>query len=280
MDSFFQLTEKRYELRGLDRPYTLLHISDTHMMAWDECCTAGEIAEAKASNAHWEDGRLYFAEQYGDSMASQHQAPIEGYLKRIIGLANELMPDAVVFTGDTMEKYTEANVRFLERCMNELKMPYMIVRGNHELGENAAYHGLFGNDGAGQKLCIGNLKLIGIDDSQKSVSHETLDFLKKESGDDSCNVILMHIPLWTDDQADRWHRIGTYYTVREEESNETTREFLRMLKKGSFACELILCGHIHGCTESEPVPGLMQLTASSALIGSGNLIRLIPQVNK
>lgn len=281
MDPYFQLTETTIALPGLDRPYTLLHISDLHLMEADERSTEEERAEAEKENQHWEKGALDFAEIFGDSTDPVHQPGQKGILERFLNLTAELKPDALIMTGDTMEYYSESNERYLRGKMAACPVPYMMVRGNHELDDHPLWKELCGPSDEVRTLQVGNLKLIGLDDASHEVSGSALKALQAKTEcavqNGQVPVLCYHVPVWTEADADLWKKLGEYFTVDPAVSKGSTLDFIHWLKDPECPIRLTLCGHIHGRSETHLSPQTLQLTASSAMLGSGNLIHLVPE---
>lgn len=287
MNPYFQLTETSVSIPGLDRPYTLLHISDLHLMEADERSTEEERAEAEKENRHWEKGALDFAKIFGDSTDPVHQPGQKGILERFLDLTAELRPDALIMTGDTMEYYSESNERYLREKMAACPVPYMMVRGNHELDEHPMWKEFCGSSDEVRTIQVGNLKLIGLDDASHEVSESALKALQAEAGKDikageAANpgfvpILCYHVPVWTEEDVDFWKDLGEYFTVDPAVSKGSTLDFIHWVKDPKCPIDLCLCGHIHGRSETHLSPKTLQLTASSAMLGSGNLIHLVPK---
>lgn len=272
MDPFFQLSTFEYHLKGLEKPYTILHISDLHIAAWDEGNTEEEIATAKKQQANWEGGRKYFAKIFGDSTAPEHVVPLDGLLQRFIDLANEMLPDAVVISGDLLESITQSNFRYLHKTMSQFKVPYLWARGNHEMEDREDFAEFMGEHRECQTLQLGKLKLIALNDTEQKVSEEGLDRFKEEAEDGCVPVLVMHIPVMTESNRDFFEGLDSYYNM--SASNDPA--FMDYLTSAECPVSLYLCGHIHGLYSSEFAPGKTELTATSAMLGGGNIIRLLP----
>ena len=273
MDPFFQLKTLEYRLPGLDKAYTLLHISDLHLHEWDKESTEDEKNEAEYQTHRWEKTRFAFAKAFGDSTEPEHVQPMAGYLNRYVELANELEPDALVITGDLLECHTAANIRCLSRSLAKLNMPYIWARGNHEMEDFDDYAAFMGDHREWQALPLGKLKLIALNNTEQKVSAEGLAHFREEAEDGCTPVLLMHIPVMTDANRAFFEKLDPYYNMSAKQDSA----FMEYLTSDACPVKLYLCGHIHGHITSEFVPGKWEVTASSAMLGCGNIIRLLPE---
>ncbi len=277
MDPFFQLREFSFHLRGLDSAYTILHISDIHLAEWDEESSPEELAYAKEATASWENGRFNFARSFGDSTDEAHVIALHGYLERWIDLANEMKPDVVLCTGDLMERITEPNMRYLRKMLPRFAAPFLWVRGNHDGGDERAYIPFMGEHPAWQVFRLGKLKLILLDNSKKEVTADQLTHLRKEAEDGCIPVLAAHIPIRTEANDTVMSKVGQYFTITKEGCASDTRAFLEYITAPECPIRLFLCGHVHGCMISQYAEGKTQLTATSTMLGGGNIIRLLPE---
>ena len=277
MDPFFQLREFDFTMPGLDREYKLLHISDIHLAEWDVDCTPEEIAYGKEATASWEKGRFNFARAFGDSVDEVHVIPLHGYLQKWIELANEIKPDVILCTGDLMERITSPNLRCLKEMLPRFEAPFLWVRGNHDGGEESEYIPFMGEHPAWQVFRLGKLKLILLDNSKKEITADQLAHLREEAEDGCLPVLAAHIPIRTEENDAVMAKVGEYFTIAKDGAVPDTRAFLEYITAPECPISLFLCGHVHGCMISQYAEGKTQLTATSTMLGGGNIIRLLPQ---
>ena len=82
---------------GLERPYTFLHISDTHIThAYENDSDAGKALAEKQAHA-WNQAGIF---------------PVDAFAN-VLEYADETKPDAILMAGDVVDYYTESNVRYL-----------------------------------------------------------------------------------------------------------------------------------------------------------------------
>ena len=275
-DPFFQLNEYEFRVPGLERTYTFLHISDVHISAPDYETDPEEKAKLEKSVSNWESGRISFAKAFHESCAPEHLIPLNGYFDRWVEFANELNPDALLCTGDLFDFYAEADVRYLRDALSKLKPDFLWVPGNHEVDDRPAFREFMGEDRSLQIRRYGKLKLLGLNDAAKTVTAAQTARLREEAEDGCYPILLAHIPLRTAANDRALESIGAYYSIHQGESDSETEAFLAYLTAPECPIREVFCGHIHGAQVTTLAEGKVQITASAAMIGGGNLLRFIP----
>ena len=169
-DPYFQVKPYEIPVRGLTSEVQLFHMSDLHLIVSDENSTPEWQEHAKKSKDAWQGVRLSFAKLYGDSCDEAHLIQPEDALPKYVSLVNEKRPHALLMTGDMLNDFSSETIDYLGDALSKVEIPWMWVRGNHELGNDEAYLPYTGNGALIQTLQLGNLTLIGIDNSPKKVS--------------------------------------------------------------------------------------------------------------
>ena len=161
------IREETFCLEGLEKEYTLLFLTDTHVIIRQE-----DAPQQEADN----EASRYPAFQNEEGVPSEKQFP------EWIRFANEMQVDAVLLGGDIIDTPSEANLKWLEEQLSGLNMPYLYVNGNHDwtypweymtetgretylpllapfMQDNTAIH----------SLDFGEFTVVGIDDSANQV---------------------------------------------------------------------------------------------------------------
>jgi hypothetical protein len=112
-----------------------------------------------------------------------------------------------------------------------------------------------------------DLRIIGVDDRLKTVAAEDLDRLEALAAEGVPMIVCCHIPATASGNQEEMGRFGTYFTIDRESEDEGGRRFVRFLETAP-AVKMVLCGHIHGYSDTEIVPGKRQITASQGMIGA------------
>lgn len=173
---------------GAEKPFTLLHISDTHLTLADERNDKRKIDLA--------DGR---SSCFTSALSDLREA--EEYARE-----NHL---TIVHTGDLIDFVSEANLDAAKKFTSGNDV--FFSAGNHEFSlyvgeafEDEAYRNQslahvqesFTNDIRFASRVINGVKLIAIDDSYYRFDRPQLEKLKKETEDNLPIILLMHNPIY------------------------------------------------------------------------------------
>lgn len=276
-DSYLQVTSYELPLAGLRQGVTLLQISDLHLMVADETSTESQRQHVEKQKKAWEPVRIDFARLYGDSYDQPHLLQPEEGLSHYIQLANELRPDAVLFSGDLLEDFSEENLRCFASALSRLEVPWMWVRGNHEQGHDDALAPYMQGGKPAQTLSVGNFKLIGLDNACKRISAEQTSAILAEAGEAGCvPVLAMHIPMLTEYNREETGCFNPYFLLGTGEVDAETAAFLNRMQRDDDPFAAVLCGHVHGRHVSSYRPGHLQICTSSAMVGACSYFRFVP----
>lgn len=279
-DPYLQVTSYELPLAGLQQGVTLLQISDLHLMVAEENSTEAQKQHVEKQKQAWEPVRIDFARLYGDSYEQPHLLPTEEGLAHYVELIRTLRPDAVLFSGDMLEDFSEENLRFFASALEQIDVPWMWVRGNHEQGHDEAYAPYMQGGKPAQTLsiCRGNFKLIGLDNASKRVSAEQTVAALADASEEGCvPVLAMHIPALTEHNREECACFNPYFLLGTGEVDENTAAFLAQIQREDDPFAAILCGHVHGRHVSSYRPGHLQICTSSAMVGACSLFRFVPK---
>ena len=242
----FTIDKVNLTIPGLDRVYTFLHFSDTHIAY----AFSDESDEAKA-----------FAVQQTDRWNEAGITPPDAF-DTILDYANEINADALMIAGDCVDYHTTGCVKYVTDKLQSTGRELLYVRGNHEL---CAYFGHISSPAAYEHLMCGDNSLwvrdygaflvVGIDDSDKNIQPEQLEKLRELLGRNIPILLLMHIPVL---QRDEIPGLDDYFLMGLESDPETTRQFCAMVRDPSNSIKAVFAGHIHFAAVTEPAPGRKQ----------------------
>ncbi len=239
---------------GAEKPFTLLHASDTHLTEADERDNARKN-ELAAKRARVFPHALEYLEELG-KLQDEEQCPI-------------------VHTGDLIDFVSKKNLELAHGFM--LRHDCFAAAGNHEFSqyvgeafEDAAYRNqslkkvqaAFTNDIRMSARVISGVKLIALDNGYYLFDEEQLDFLRRECGEGLPVILLLHTPLYTPSLHDfmmNVRKAGCGYLCGTPESEMGTYSEQRRIQQRPDAvtletCRLIadspnirclLTGHIH-----------------------------------
>ncbi len=261
MDPYLRILDNELILPGVRGRHVFFHISDTHICSSDDLSTAEERENAAKWEANWMRGKESFAHSFGEPFTdAQRITTVEGF-GRILAFAAEEKPEALLLTGDNLECMHPAGERFLRRTLPSCGVPFLCVPGNHE-SETCA-----GIWEPGVRVMESNgFRIVAVDDRRQTVSEEDLDHLESLAADGIPMIVLYHIPAAASGNREQMRKFGVYFSVDGERADEGGRRFVRFLETAP-AVKMTLCGHIHGYSDTELVPGKRQITASQGMIG-------------
>jgi hypothetical protein len=194
--------EKEIKIPGLKGSYRILHVTDAHIILWDERDEDTVITEGYHAGK-----RLAF--EYGprrdrhftiDGVTTNDRfAALCDYLKA----EGTAVADVVVFTGDILDFYTDAAFEFMVENLNKLPMPYMFVMGNHDaifssVGEKKIlerFDTLCGGSHKIQKLKLGELTLVGSYNVYYHYDSETLSLIASALEGAEHALMFQHVPI-------------------------------------------------------------------------------------
>jgi predicted phosphodiesterase len=277
-------------IEGLERPQTLMHITDSHMVAADDRDPeAFEVAE-QCTEAF--------------QKLTPGCVPPQQLFEQAIERSNRMEVDCTVLTGDIIHFPAYAAVEIIERGVSALRGPYLYTPGNHDWF--FPYHQwsdatreqhyprlahLAGNSPAAQVLQLGGVRLVVLDNSNYQMTQQQLEFLRLQLRTGEPCLLFVHIPLYTPALApavlEKWkapimmaapgwtEQMRTQWLVRE--SDESTTACHRLLTQAD-ADNLVgvFCGHVHFPHVGEVRPGRLQYVTREGFRDGYRVIKLEP----
>ena len=264
---------------GAAKPFSVLHVSDTHLTAVypNEDKWKQEMACA--------DTPVFGAKQ------EEALAEAIAYAKRHC--------DFLLHTGDLIDFVSEANLdlarRYLPKgCIGAL--------GNHEYSHYGWLVKKAGTAGPGReetrkmlsKFCpfplplaektINGVTFVGIDDADGTISKEQIAQFRRIAAQGKPIILCMHVPFYTPGicrAGKRWWKKGTDEANPEmkltdferQKSDLATRNFIEYLK-GEPLLKGILSGHLHMFAEDRFSPTAIQHVAGGNFSFAAHLVKV------
>ncbi len=252
---------------GLENPFSVIHISDTHLTSADERDDIRKRELAKSRS------RIFIPSP------ELKLSEAEAYAKE-----NKL---TIIHTGDLIDFVSEANLESAKKFID--KNDVLFIAGNHEFSlyvgeafEDEAYRNqslahvssFFKNDIRFNSRIINGVNFVGIDNGYYRFEMQQLDMLKKEIGKGLPVVLLLHNPLFEknlfDYSFEESNRVAGYLVDAPEEclrqypqdryiqqkADDITKETVEYIKNQT-AVKAILAGHMHydfECMVKESLP--------------------------
>ena len=239
---------------GAEKPFTLLHISDTHLCLADDrdCQRKLELAERRAKG--FPDAEATLAE--AEKIASEKNLTI-------------------VHTGDLLDFVSQANIDEAKRFTDENDV--FLAAGNHEFSqyvgeawEDADYRNqslekvqaAFKNDIRFSSRKVNGVNLIAIDNGYYLFEKEQLDALKAEIALGLPIILFMHTPLYAEDLLNFHYKLEDNpvvyqmavpekylkdypeYRYRQQKADGITQEAYDLIV-GCPQVKALITGHLH-----------------------------------
>ncbi len=272
---------------GLEKPFRVLHITDSHLPLCDQRDDERKQAIALKKSSVLKERLDFLNEQvaYGEENC-----------------------DLIVHTGDLIDYITKANVDFAREFLRNEKI--LFIAGNHEYSqyigdawEDTAYRMNsymsmgYGGTGLGVNMFFtsreaGGINFVGIDDAYFQVEDWQTERLCMEVRKGLPVVLLVHAPLFEQELFDRsveFWKDGSAYLVgcdekhllnypefraMEQRPNDSTKRFVEYMNKEK-RIKAVLAGHIHFNFESRLPGGTMQYVTGNGSHGAAREITFI-----
>ena len=290
------VTIKIYEIEieaGAENPFSVLHISDSHLVYADE-----RDGERKVKLA----ARRYKKMKDSESVINVH---------RQYAIENNL---PIVHSGDMMDFVSEANIEAAKRVFSQGE--WIVATGNHEFSlyvgeakEDDAYRAqsydkvqaVYPNDLTFYSKVINGVNFVALDNGYYKVSKEQFAKMKNEVKKGLPIILVCHNPLYTPElceliqKGNKTQPSGTvgaplevteqyYHKERpageewrnrnvQQRADKTTLKFCKWLKKQE-ELKGILCGHVHINSETQFSPTAKQYSVRAGFRGACNLVHI------
>lgn len=268
MPDFYDIHVNELVIPGVGRSYAFLHISDSHICVVDEFSDEIEAEYINARESFWHEGKADFARFFGQPMDEYRKnLSSADAFRKLLDFGMERGVDAILSTGDLLERMHGAGERFVRRQLEGLPMAFMATPGNHE-AEGCA--GIWQDDV--QVLDFPGFRIVSVDDRKHTVADRVLERLSAILAEGVPAILMMHIPLLTDLNRDtQLAQREPYYYIDERNCDANCTRLYGALWT-SPALKLILSGHVHGYMVSTPLPGVRQIIAPQGMAGGLDLL--------
>ena len=269
-DSFFWIKRNRLAIPGVQGEHVFLHITDTHVLATDEQSTPEELEKAEEKTALWKTYKEKFARANGEPYGEAQKISSCEAFEKLLALAEELKPEALLLSGDNCEYTSPSGTRYLEKTLGAYSGKFLCVPGNHEDPEC----GSLWRPGV-QTLDFDGFRIAAVDNSRKTVSRADLDALRALCDEKVPLIVMCHVPLSTPTCKELCKEKLTgqneYFYLDSETEDANGREFVSLCMTNE-TIRAVLCGHVHGYYSMELVPGKPQIIGSHGMIGAAHIL--------
>lgn len=261
------INENRIRIKlNLKRQYKLMQISDCHVVkSHDDLSVKSEL--------NWLGMKQYFANVHREKYDSAvHSISSISCLNKLIDYCNQESHDLVMLSGDIIDYYSLENYQTLCESLAKFKDKYLFVCGNHEIPSNKYKDISILKNPSVQLVDLGEIFVVGVDNSERCFKQDQLDFLMKLSDVKKPIILCMHYPIITEyNQKFFKENYNDYYYIDYKDCDETTEKFIKFICDNDDV-KAIFCGHCHGMNGTYFTNEKRQYVCSSGLIGSINEI--------
>ena len=262
-NQFHRIIDNEINISGLKKSYTIIQISDTHLLVTDANSTPEHVQKVKEQEQAWQEVKKGFADLFGEPCGKVHEISTIQCFEKVMEFVKEQKPDLLVFSGDVLNYEHEEGYGYFQEYMNGYDGAWLFVPGNHD------------NDMVPKKLGIQGIwvrqldgvRVIGIDDSRMTVSARDLEELKELLSDKEPSILVMHTPVETDYGKEAMRRVPEHFVIHKDKTDANGKAFIELCEQEDAPIAAVLCGHIHGYHKSQLIPGREQICCSSGMVG-------------
>jgi predicted phosphodiesterase len=236
--------------------------SDTHLSLYDELSNEQEKETAIKCEELWHSVRDDFAKAHEDELPSERKISAKEHFENLLSEAEK--GDFLLMAGDILDYISPANTRFLNKKLSDFSKPYMVVRGNHECGEISS---LCGMEKLVQVKDLGDLMVVGIDNSDMKIKLQQLEQLETVMKTKKPIVLLMHVPIITDANRSSIEKAGDYFILNRAGCPQENIDFVNMITAKDSNVMAVFTGHLHFQCVSPLRNGLWMYGTSQGIAG-------------
>ena len=276
-----QLTYRTVEI-GLKNPFSVLHVSDTHLTA------------AYPDETQW----LEFAEERTRVFGGLQ----EHSLAEALAWAKTSV-DCVIHTGDLIDFQSKANLDLVKRYFGSVD-GLLCTAGNHEFhclpkeagvkpteayNETcrAALDGAFGRDLRFAARMVNGVIFVAMENVYGFFSEYQVRRFREEAAKGLPMVLCLHVPIYTDGIRRTWGRflsMGKRFAdaalplpegdIQRQLDDSLTRDFVTYLRKEPLL-KAVLAGHLHLFAEDRFSPTAMEYVVGANYFPNGQEVMFV-----
>lgn len=265
---------------NLQKEYTFVQISDMHLSYIDEESSDVDRNDHIRYHKQWDSLKREFASSFGEFCDDSYDVEPNIIFEKLCDYAEKANADALILSGDIIDRVTESSLRYLEMALSKISMPVITCLGNHAM---INVNGEHFNQYDRIKRVVKNpemdsydfeeFEILTFDNGRPDITKEQIDFLKSKLSKDKRYILVVHKPLNLGEFGEKLSKeIDSYFFMGTERDMEPTKEFVSLVKNNSDRFIAVLCGHIHTAKDYKIAENLRQISTSSGLIGAGRKI--------
>lgn len=267
---------------GLKKEYKFFQISDTHIAYIDEKSSEIDIQDNKRFHKQWDALKRDFAKQFGELCDERYDMEAHLLFEMLTKHAVEIGSDALILSGDIMDRVTDSNIRYLKEYFAKYPIRTIYCPGNHathdEFGAHrnmySRFEGLIDNPEF-DVFDFGEFEIVTVDNGSKQITDNQIKRLKEEIKKGKRILLVLHAPIALGEFGNVMSKkISPYFLLGSEGDGENAFELVKLIEENDSKFIAVLAGHIHTSVEYPITDNLVQYTTSSGLIGYGREITI------
>ena len=184
MDELLQIERTEINV-GLNKEYRFFQITDTHMAYVDNDSSQLDLDDNARCHKQWDTLKREFASEAGEHCDERYDVEADVLFKRLADHAVSFGADALILSGDIMDRVTDSNVRYLRQFIDSYPIPVVYCPGNHcwinEQGEHANFYDRLKPIIPNAEIDFydfGELTVATVDDGKKIITYNQISALK------------------------------------------------------------------------------------------------------
>ena len=292
----FTTEEITLTIKGISKEYTIAWVSDLHLVSDHEAGTElGDVHAEYLDAIH---------KRYEELAVTADGIHAEELWPEIVNYLNYNEFDGVIFGGDMMDYCSNSNVAVIKEGLDDLRIPYIYVRADHDYGfwyggddfketDAENFHAqLADRDSLNYKyLDFEEFIVLGINRSTKDMTVHQYEIVKemydKAKASGKGVIIATHVPYAS--MVDDMNEISLEQKSMEVRNkpyywgggsyipNDVTQQYLDVIYSNDTSVCAVLAGHLHASWDGMLTKNVRQHIFEPAYRGYIGIINIIPK---
>ena len=118
-------------ITGLSKEYKLIQLSDMHMACLDKDSSEVDKQDHARVVAGWTPLKYEMARDASEFCDERYDIEANVLFEALTDYAKSAKADALIFSGDMLDRITESNIRYMSAFLKSYPIPVVYCPGNH-----------------------------------------------------------------------------------------------------------------------------------------------------